>query len=174
MRIDNFLKKLSIEELIEVRTKSSNLISSHKDGYFYICECRSYGRNWKDNFIANIYNLQDLCHQYYGDDGIVDVYSNNPHLSKLDNYGSVMFIPTEEDYTKWKKYISLKNSISSLEAELFNWDGRDKLPYRERPNSQPLYTQKDLDEMKLEFENFDMNFIKPLHVKRDYDEFGGE
>jgi len=36
MRIDNFLKNLTIEELIEVQSKSSGIIHDYKDGYFYI------------------------------------------------------------------------------------------------------------------------------------------
>ena len=43
MRIDNFLKNLNIEELIEVQSKASGIINDFKDGYFYICEVRSYG-----------------------------------------------------------------------------------------------------------------------------------
>jgi hypothetical protein len=111
MRIDNFLKNLNFEELLEVESKASSIIRDFKDGYFYICDVRSYGRNWKVWDIYNTHTLQELCYQYGGDDGIVDVYSNNPDLSGIDNYGVLKFIPSVEDHNKWKEYMYLKNSI---------------------------------------------------------------
>jgi len=164
------LSKYSIDELVELKNKVSWMINDYKDGYFYICNVRSYGRNWKDNCIHNTNTLQDLCYQYGGDDGIVDVYSNNPDLSKLDNYGDVMFVPTEEDYESWKKYEYLKNSIPRIEKELDEWDNRDNVPFRERPHFGPIYTREDVAQMKLELENFDMSFVAPVRVGRVYDE----
>ena len=161
MRIDNFLKKLTIEELIEVQSKSSGIIHDYKDGYFYICEVRSYGRNWKNSDIYNTHTLQELCHQYYGDDGIVDVYSNNPDLSGIDNYGVLKFIPSVEDHKKWKHYMYIKNSIPRYEEELDNWDKREDVPFKYQPSSAPFYTREDIDEMKLKLENLDMNFVEP-------------
>ena len=71
MEID--LSDYSIETLIELKDKISGIIYNHNDGYLYICNVRSYGRNWNDNGISNLYTLQELCNQYNGDDGIVDV-----------------------------------------------------------------------------------------------------
>jgi hypothetical protein len=164
------LSKYSIDKLVELNNKISWMISDYKDGYFYICNVRSYGRNWRDNFIHNTHSLQGLCHQYYGDDGIVDVYSNNPDLSKIDNYGDVMFVPTEEDYESWKKYEYLKGSIPRIEKELDDWDNRDNVPFRSRPYFAPIYTREDVDDMKLKLESFDMSFVAPVRVKRVYEE----
>jgi hypothetical protein len=170
MRIDNFLKKLTIEELLEVQSKASGIIHDYKDGYFYICEVRSYGRNWKESDIYNTHTLQELCYQYYGDDGIVDVYSNNPDLSGIDNYGGLKFVPSVEDHKKWKAYMYLKNSIPRHEEELDNWDKREDVPFKYRPSSAPFYTREDIDEMKLKLENFDMNFVEPVNFKRIHDD----
>jgi hypothetical protein len=161
MRIDNFLKNLTIEELIEVQSKSSGIIHDYKDGYFYICEVRSYGRNWKNSDIYNTHTLQELCYQYGGDDGIVDVYSNNPDLSGIDNYGALKFIPSVEDHNKWKEYMYLKNSIPRHEVELKVWEERENVPFRQRPSFAPFYTREDIDGQKLKLENFDMNFVEP-------------
>jgi hypothetical protein len=161
MIIDNFLKNLTIEELIEVQSKSSGIIHDYKDGYFYICEVRSYGRNWKNSDIYNTHTLQELCYQYGGDDGIVDVYSNNPDLSGIDNYGVLKFIPSVEDHNKWKEYMYLKNSIPRHEVELKVWEERENVPFRQRPSFAPFYTREDIDGQKLKLENFDMNFVEP-------------
>ena len=88
---------LSFDELIELRNKVNNLIYSHEDGYLYICKVRSYGRNWTEN-IKNTLELEELCDRYNGDDGIVDVYSTNPNLKGIYNYGALMYIESKEDY----------------------------------------------------------------------------
>ena len=161
MRIDNFLKNLSIEELLEVQSKASRIIHDFEDGYFYICEVRSYGRNWKAWDIYNTHTLQELCDQYNGEDGIVDVYSNNPDLSGIDNYGDLRFIPSVEDHKKWKEYLYLKNAIPRIETDIETWENRENVPFNYRPTFAPIYSREDLDRMKLELENFDMNFVEP-------------
>jgi hypothetical protein len=164
------LSKYSIDELVELKNKISWMINDYKDGYFYICNVRSYGRNWKESGIHNTNTLQDLCYQYGGDDGIVDVYSNNPDLSKIDNYGDVMFVPSVEDYEKWRLYTGLVNRIPRIEEELDVWDNRDNVPFRERPTFGPIYSREDVAEMKLELKNFDMSFVAPVRVKRIYED----
>ena len=170
MRIDNFLKNLTIDELLEVQSKASNIVHNFKDGYFYICDVRSYGRNWKAWDIYNTHTLQDLCYQYDGDEGIVDVYSNNPDLSGIHNYGDLMFIPSEDDLTKWKGYTYLKNSIPKHEETLKVWEERENVPFNYRPHFAPFYTREDIDGMILKLENFDMNFVEPKSYKTNTDE----
>jgi uncharacterized protein with ParB-like and HNH nuclease domain len=77
------LSNIPIKELVELRNTISNMISSYDDGYLYICKVRSYGRNWTENHIKNVYELEELCDRYNGDDGIVDVYSTNPNLKGI-------------------------------------------------------------------------------------------
>jgi hypothetical protein len=172
MRIDNFLKNLSIEELIEVQSKASNIIHDFEDGYFYICEVRSYGRSWKERDIYNTHTLQELCNRYDGDEGIVNVYSNNPDLSNIHNYGVLKFIPSEDDFKKWKDYTYLKNSIPQLEKELIEWEERDKVDFKYRPKFSPIYSRENVDEMILELENFDMNFVEPKNYTTNTEEDG--
>jgi hypothetical protein len=164
------IEQYTIEELVELKNKISNAIYDYKDGYFYICNVRSYGRNWNEKGVYNTHTLQELCYEYYGDNGIVDVFSNNPDLSKIDNYGDVMFVPTEKDYDKWKEHEYLKNSIPRIEEELVKWDNRDEVPFGSRPNFAPIYTHEDLGDYKKQLEEYDMTFVAPVRVNRVYDE----
>lgn len=164
------IEELKIVELINLRNEIDDRIHNYKDGYFYICNVRSYGRNWKENNIFNTYTLQDLCYHYNGDDGIVDVYSNNPDLSKIDNYGDVMFVPTIEDYEQSKKYNFLVRVIPEAEETLAEWENRDNIPFKYRPRFDPFYSQEDIDRFKLELANFDMSFVAPVRVSRVYDD----
>jgi len=166
-------EEFKIEKLVEMRNQLNARIRSYKDGYFYICNVRSYGRNWKDNYVYNTHTLQELCHQYDGDDGIVDVYSNNPNLSKINSYGDVMFVPTVEDHKKWLEYTSLSNRVPKAEEDLDAWDNRDNVPFKNKPTFAPFWTREDVESMKTEIANFDMSFVAPVRVKvidRDHEE----
>ena len=163
------LSNYNIDELVELKNKIDGMIYNHRDGYFYICKIRSYGRNWSGNGIYNIHTLQNLCNEYGGDDGIVDVYSNNPNLSKLNNYGAVMFVPTKEDYDNWKEYDYLVNIIPSIEKELDVWDNRDNVAFRERPTFEPYYDRDTLTNLKKQLDDYDMSFVAPVNVA--YEEY---
>ncbi len=156
------IEQYSIEELIELRNTINGIIDTYEDGYTYICNIRSYGKNWIENGIKNIHTLQELCHQYYGYDGIVDVYSTNPNLKELDNYGKTMYIVSVEEYDRWKGYDSLKNIIEQLEMEIKEWNERHTLPFRDRPVFGPLYSEEELEGFKKELSEYDMNFIAPV------------
>ena len=95
---------MPIKELAELRDTISNMISSYDDGYLYICKVRSYGRNWTENHIKNVYALEELCREYDGENGIVDVYTTNPNVS-IYNYGALMYIESQEDYDNWYGFI---------------------------------------------------------------------
>ena len=105
------IEKYTIEELIQLKDDVTSRINDYRDGYLYICNVRSYGRNWRESWIYNTHTLQELCHRYFGDDGIVDVYSTNPDLSKIENYGDVMYIVSEDDYHKWENHQHLLRMI---------------------------------------------------------------
>lgn len=159
MKID--LSKYSIEELIVLNHEIMNVIHNHEDGYVYICKVRSYGRNWTDNSIKNKHTLQDLMYQYDGEDGIVDVYTTNPHLGGIYNYGELKYIESVEDYEKWKQYEELKYNISDIEKTLDEWDNRDNVPFNQRPHFEPLFTREDLAKYKKELAEYDMSFVPP-------------
>lgn len=158
-------EEFTIKELVKMRDEIDSRIQNYKDGYFYLCNVRSYGRNWTESYIHNTYTLQGLCYRYDGDDGIVDVYSNNPNLGEIYNYGLVMYVPTREDYEASKNYDFLVRTIPEAEERLAEWENRENVPFKYRPMFDPFYTQEDIDRLKLDLENFDMSFVAPVPVK---------
>jgi len=154
------LSNLSFEELVELRNKVENMVRSYKDGYLYICKVRSYGRNWTEN-VNNTFELEQLCYQYDGQDGIVDVYSTNPNLKDVHNYGNLMYIESKEDYDNWYGYKQLERLIPEIKDELIKWDNRDNVPFNQRPFFEPTYTRVDLAEYELQLGVYDMSFVPP-------------
>ena len=151
---------LSFDELIELRNKVNNLIYSHEDGYLYICKVRSYGRNWTEN-IKNTLELEELCDRYNGDDGIVDVYSTNPNLKGIYNYGALMYIESKEDYDNWCGYKQLERLIPQFKDALDKWDNRDNVPFNQRPLFEPSCTRENLAMYELQLGVYDMSFVPP-------------
>jgi len=158
MKID--LSQYSFDEIVSLKNQCESFIYSYKDSYLYICEVRSYGRNWKE-ILNNSHELQELCYRYFGEDGIVDVYSTNPNLSHIENYGDLMYIESQEDYSKWKNLEYLKKTIIDIEETLNKWDNRDNVPFKERPYFEPIYSREDLEDMKKELAEYDMSFVPP-------------
>jgi hypothetical protein len=159
MKLD--ITNYTIEELVELRDNIVNHIENYSDGYVYLCNVRSYGRIWKER-VPNTYVLQKLCYRYDGDDGIVDVYSTNPDLSMIENYGDVMYIVSEGDYNNWKEYEFRKDMIPKISKELDEWDDRNNVPFNSRPTFSPSYSKEDLSEMEKELAEFDMSFTPPV------------
>jgi hypothetical protein len=164
MNLDNY----TFDELIELKNKVNFKIYSFEDGYFYICDVRSYGRNWKEDHI-NPHTVQELCYQYFGDEGIVDVYTNNPNLN-IDNYGGVNYFKSEEDYNAWKEWNYLTKKIPVMEQELDEWDNRDNVSFNRRPIFTPYFTRETVDEYKKQLAEYNMNFDKPVPLDYKYNE----
>lgn len=154
------LKKYTIEELVSIKNEIEYYINDYEDGFIYICKVRSYGSNWTER-VTNSHSLQELAWKYAGQDGIIDIYSTNPDLSHIDNYGDTMFIVSELDYTKWKEYTVLKKHIVMVNDELTKWETKDELPFYSRPTFEPLYSRTELAELTQSLEDFDMSFSFP-------------
>lgn len=154
------LNDYSFDELVKIKNEIENHIYSTSDGFLYLCNVRSYGRNWVER-PSNTYVLSELCLSYDGYDGIVDVYTTNPNLD-IHNYGDVYYIKSEEDYNAWKYWDDLVRSIPNMEKELDKWDNRDKVPFNERPMFSPIYTREMIDEYKKELAEYDMSFVHPV------------
>jgi hypothetical protein len=160
------LSKYTLEEIVELKDRCSAYLYNHDDGYAYICKVRSYGRNWRE-FVSNEFTLQELCHRYTGEDGIVDVYSTNPNLHHIENYGEVMYIESEDEYVRWSNYHDLIHTITEIEFLLDKWNNKDELPFYSRPMFGPLYSQDDLSYYKNKLEEYDMSFISPRPYKKE-------
>jgi hypothetical protein len=164
MNLDNY----PFDALIRLKNRVDAKINSFEDGYFYICDVRSYGRNWKENHI-NPHTVQELCYRYFGDEGIVDVYTNNPDLN-IENYGDVKFVPTKEDLEKWKSYKFLENNIPGWEKEIEEWENRDNVPFNRRPLFAPIYSAEDIEQFKEEMSELKGTFVEPVNIRHSEDE----
>lgn len=161
-RIQNFLKNLSIEELQEVQALAGNLIYAYEDGFIYECRVRSYGRNWTERH-SNPYTIQELLNRYGGDDGIVDIYTNNPHLS-VNNYGDTLYFPTLEDAEVWRSHRYLTNAIPDWKEEIVAWENRDSVPFNQRPLFAPYMTAELIAEREAELEELTQKLVQPVRL----------
>ena len=79
------------------------------DGFLYVTCLRCYGSiQWETH--KNEFVVQDLCDEYYGDNGIVDVYTNNPN-NNITSYGDVKVMTYDEIINMSKENISMSNAI---------------------------------------------------------------
>jgi len=154
-------EKYTIDELVEMKSLLSSYIHNYKDGYEYLCKVRSYGRVWTEQ-VYNPQSLQEICWDWNGDNGIVDVYTTNPNLPKIENYGEVNYIKSLDDYNKWYEYTNLLNSINNITEELDEWENNNNLPFNKRSYFEPIYSRKDLEDMKRNLIKFDTNFSEPI------------
>jgi len=171
------LDKLTIDELISLRNEIEGRIQSFEDGYLYICSVRQFGSVWEER-PSNLYTLSELCDSYNGDNGIVDVYTNNPNLKfpemEFYNYGDVMFIKSEYDYREWVKFNKSRKLIESIREQVEAWEDRDNRPFSRRPMFKPVWSKEDLDDEVKEFESKTWDFIEPRTMKIDYFDEDGE
>jgi len=158
----------SVEKLRELQNKISHYIHTREDGFIYICECRSYGRNWKQT-LFNEFAVNDLCADYDGYDGIVDVYTTNPDAN-ISNYGEVNYIKSEDQYCKWKQSETLISQIKSAEDKLAKWNDRDNVPFHSRPTFAPMWTEQDILGWRNELELLEWDYEEPTSInKKDED-----
>ena len=160
--------KYSVEELRELQNKIGNYIHNLNDGFVYICRVRSYGNRWK-NVLTNERAVNDLCEQYDGYDGIVDVYTTNPD-AKISNYGEVNYIKSQEEYDKWYKASTFVTDIKNYEDRLKRWEDRENVPFHSRPTFAPMYTQDDVDHLKSKLETIG-EYEKPTSIKKSEDDY---
>jgi hypothetical protein len=155
--------KYSVEELRELQNNIAYYLENRNDGFIYICEVRSYGNRWK-NVLTNELAVNDLCIQYDGYDGIVDVYTTNPDAN-ISNYGEVNYIKSQEDYDKWYGASTFVADIKNYEDRLKKWNDRENIPFHSRPTFAPMYTQEDVDVLKRKLETIG-EYEKPTSIKK--------
>lgn len=160
--IKTFLKNLNIKELQEVRDNTDILIRNYEDGFVYECHVRSYGRMWTERHLNEI-TLQELLYDYSGDDGVVDVYTNNPNLD-VSNYGNTFYFPTMEDAEVWRRYTYIQNNIPIWKKDLEEWQNRDNVPFNKRPLFEPYYKEQDIINFVLELETLSNTIIEPVNL----------
>lgn len=167
-RIENFLKNLSIEELDEVRNTAANLIHEYEDGFQYECKVRSYGRNWTQK-LNNSHAVQELCYEYDGDDGIIDVYTTNPNLN-IHNYGNTYYFPSMEAAEHWRSHTYTANRIPEWKKELEEWDMREDIPFHSRPLVAPYLSIEEIAEREAQLEKDAPSIVQPISLGYTYTE----
>ncbi len=89
---------------IEVNKLQSQLYKT-SDGFMYIAELFCYGSRSVHYFI-NEYTAQLFCDEYYfGDNGIVDLYTDNPNHD-IRNYGKTIVLTSEELEKQFPKIVN--------------------------------------------------------------------
>jgi len=79
------------------------------DGFLYLTKLRCYGSiRWENH--KNEYSVKDLCNEYYGDNGIVEVYTNNPNHT-IESYGDIQVLTDEEILNMSKEDISMSRAM---------------------------------------------------------------
>jgi len=86
-------------------------ILNTSDGFLYVTQLRCYGSITWDNH-TNEFSVQQLCDEYYGDNGIVDVFTNNPN-NTISSYGNIKVMTEDEIINMSKENISMTNAITS-------------------------------------------------------------
>jgi len=83
-----------IEEIKELEDKLCNLrlrVREYCDGYKYVTQLHCHGSVTTDTY-NNEYLVQWLCDQYYGDNGVVHVYTTNRDHNISNQGGDVIYI----------------------------------------------------------------------------------
>lgn len=113
-----------MKELIQEYKDAQNLVdeirirlNNASDGFIYLACIRCYGSIQWITF-NNEFLTQELCDEYFGDNGIVDVYTNNPDTT-IDSYGSVVYKSLEELQNMSKDNISMSRAITNWIAKSY-------------------------------------------------------
>jgi hypothetical protein len=88
-----------------------NKIKNTSDGFIYLTCIRCYGSIQWITF-NNEFLTQELCDEYNGDNGIVDIYTNNPN-NTINSYGDVEVKSLEELQNLSQDNISMSRAITN-------------------------------------------------------------
>ena len=132
-KINNLLKEYN--DLIELKHKKHFELFAVSDGYNYITNLRSYGSNTFEKH-TNYATVSLLCDEYYGDNGIVDVYTNNPLYKKenynaydkdgnpklniIHTYGDIEYLSDEQMNDLNTSDVSMSMAIGNIMADMLN------------------------------------------------------
>jgi hypothetical protein len=108
-----------MKELLERLRKAEEAVNtlraelySTKDGFFYYVKISSYG-NHRTQQAPNLKVASEICDNYNGDNGFVELTTNNPKASKLRDGEActVIIVKSKEEYN------NKKDELTFLEAK---------------------------------------------------------
>ena len=103
-----------IEQFRSLEDQLSTLrsrINDYNDGFLYLTCLRCYGSLQWETY-TNEFLVQELCNEFYGDNGIVDVYTTNRN-HKLSSYGDIRVMDLDEMKEISQNNISMSRAITS-------------------------------------------------------------
>lgn len=111
-----------MKELIQEYINAQNLVdeirhrlNNASDGFIYLACIRCYGSIQWITF-SNEFLTQELCDEYNGDNGIVDIYTNNPN-NTINSYGDIEVKSIEELQDLSQDNISMSRAITNWIAK---------------------------------------------------------
>ena len=164
------LSGYTMSELIKLREEISNYILNKKDGFLYINRIHSYGRS-HDVISSNLESAIELSNRYTGDDGITELYTNNPDATGYV-YGGIFLINSKEEYDKWVECKTLKYLIKDFEESIIKWEKRENLPYYSKPVFEPSMTKEVVDGYREELNKLEKEVVEPKLIDGSDDMFG--
>jgi len=153
------LSGYTMSELIELRNNISNYILNKEDGFLYINRIHSYGRS-HDVISSNLQSAMELCDRYTGDDGIAELYTNNPEATGYV-YGGIYLINSKEEYDKWVEYKTLKSLIREAEDTIKKWENRGNVSFYSRPRFEPSITNEELNDYIEQLNKLGKEVVEP-------------
>jgi hypothetical protein len=103
-----------LEQYREAQQRVNELyeqLRNTSDGYLYVTCLRCYGSlTWESH--VNKFTVQELCDEYDGYNGIVDVYTTNPDHG-IYSYGGVKVMSEAELQDMAKKDISMSTAVTN-------------------------------------------------------------
>lgn len=87
-----------------------------EDGFIYVTKTRCWGSiTWRSH--TNAFCANEEVKEYYGDNGIVDLYTNNPNHN-IDNYSGDTHVMSEEEI------LNMAKENISMSRAICNWIAR--------------------------------------------------
>lgn len=132
------IEKLLAEynKAVDLQYKKRYELDLISDGYKYITNLRCYGANTYTEH-NNYATVSLLCDEYYGDNGIVDVWTNNPYYKKenykswdeekeehypniIVTYGDITYLNDEQLEKLETRDVSMGDAICNIMADMID------------------------------------------------------
>ena len=157
------LSNYTLSELVELRNLIQDRITNTEDGFIYVNRVHSYGNHY-DVLSRNAVAAEAVSDQYTGDDGITELYTNNPDTN-FSVYGGTYFINSLDQYKDWIEWLTLRQLIRDIRMDIEEWEDRENHPLYVRPHVEPIWSRTELDREIEELAVLEARVVKPEVIK---------